>query len=347
MRASIVVISLAALAFGLSGCIPAINPNAGYNYFASGTLKGINYGNGTTNNLNYPRGMAVDSSGDIFVVDGGNNRIVEITAPTPITNTTTWKFFPNSLTPSADHFYAPEGIAVDSSGNIWVSDTGYNRGNLPPNGRIVHLVATGATGWQTSTPTFDVNNSVTIASTTYNFIYPLGLAVNSTGTMLYITDPGSNFPSNTPSVYAITVSGSSFVGYATTSAFASGATHATYPRGIAVDSNYVYITDETNYRIIEMNSTLSNVLATLGTRGSGTGQFISPQTIALDSSNIYVVDSANYWVVKMTNISGAGWTRYGVQTGTPATSVYPNWITVSSSNIYVSDDTTYQIAEFQ
>jgi tripartite motif-containing protein 71 len=115
-------------------------------------------------------------------------------------------------------------------------------------------------------------------------------------------------------------------------------------------SGNVYITDETNYRIVEMDSGLMTVLATLGTRGSGTGQFISPQTIALDSSdNIYVVDSGNYWIDKIPHItSTAGWTKYGVQSGTPASSVYPNWVAVdSSSNIYVSDDINNQIAEFQ
>jgi NHL repeat len=213
--------------------------------------------------------------------------------------------------------------------SIWIADSG--------NGRILHL-----SGWPVPSVT---TYPATTSGTNFPFSYPVGLALH--GSTLYVTDPGKNFPNNTPSVFKIDIS-SGFSGQASTTNFGSGATHASYPRGIAVDSGgNVYITDETNYRIIEMNSTLSNVLATLGTRGSGTGQFISPQTIALDSSNIYVVDSANYWVVKMTNISGAGWTRYGVQTGTPATSVYPNWITVSSSNIYVSDDTTYQIAEFQ
>jgi sugar lactone lactonase YvrE len=326
----------------------AINANAGYNIFAFGHLVGTNYGS-SSNYLYYPRGMAVDSAGDVFVVDGGNNRIVEIAAPNPITKTSTWLTFPNTSTPSGDFFYAPEGIAIDSAGDIWVSDTGYNRNGAAPNGRIVHL--TTAT-WQTATPKFDVNHSITIGASNYPFKYPLGLAVNATGTELYIADPDTSFPSNTPYVFAAAVSGSSFAGSAATSAFVAGAANASFPRGLAVDSNgNVYITDETNYHIVEMDSGLTTVKATLGTRGSAAGQFISPQTIAIDSSNnIYVVDSSSYWIVKMSDMFGTGWTRYGVQTGTPSTSVYPNWVAVSPSSptdIYVSDDTDYQIAEFQ
>ena len=98
----------------------------------------------------------------------------------------------------------------------------------------------------------------------------------------------------------------SSIGRLRNSITAAGAAHASYPRGIAVDSSgNVYFTDETNYRIVEMDTGLTTVKAILGTRGSGTGQFISPQTIAIDSvNNIYVVDSANYWVVKMTSIAG-------------------------------------------
>jgi len=331
-KGSIAACAFVLLVLGLSGCMQAYNANAGYNSFAYGTLVGTNSGS-ISNYLYYPRGMAVDSSGDIFVVDGGHNRIVEMSSIS--TPSASWSSWPVGTTLAADVPYAPEGITVSGTGagaSIWLADSG--------NGRILHL-----SGWPVNTIT--PYTSTTIGSSQYNFAYPVGLALF--GNILYVTDPGTNFPLSTPVVYEINVS-TGFNGVAVTSAFASGAAHASFPRGIAVDSfGNVYITDETNYRIVEMNSGLTSVLATLGTRGSGAGQFISPQTIAVDSGNkIYVVDSANYWVVKMANMTGANWTKYGVQTGTPSSSVYPNWVAVSSTpSIYVSDDTDYQIAEFQ
>jgi tripartite motif-containing protein 71 len=326
-RSAFAAVILAALAMGMSGCIPAINPNAGYNILPGTALKS----SGTsTNYLYYPRGIAVDSTGNIYVVDSGNNRIVEMN-PINIPNSSwiSWTIPPIPSTP-LQNVPAAEGIAVDSTGaNIWIADSG--------NGRILHL-----TGWPSPSVTA---YSFTTGSNTFS--YPVGLALYNN--FLYVTDPGKTFPQNTPTVYKFNVS-AGFTLVASTTNFDIGATHASFPRGIAVNSTGVYITDETNYRIVEMDSGLTTVIATLGTRGSGTGQFISPQTIALDvSDNIYVVDSGNYWIDKIPNInSTTGWTRYGVQTGSPTTSVYPNWVAVdSSSNIYVSDDTNYQIAEFQ
>jgi len=315
----------------------AINPNAGYNYFTYGSLVGANQST-NTNYLYYPRGMAVDGSGNIYVVDSGNDRIIRMSSIG--VSPSTWVAFPNSNTPSADYFYAPEGIAVDSTGaNIWVADSG--------NGRIVHLKTA---DWQSTSPTFDTYSSVTVSSTAYNFSYPTGLAFDSSHNMLYLSDPGSQFPANTPNVFAVDVS-SGFSGKYAVSGSGSGADQFSYPRGIAVDptKGYVYVADETNYRIDRLNLDLTG-WTTLGTRGSGTGQFISPQTVAVDSTgHIYVVDSANYWIVKMNDMSGAGWTLYGAQTGSASTSVYPNWVAVKSSgsSIYVSDDTMNQIAEFQ
>jgi sugar lactone lactonase YvrE len=330
-RVSVAALAPVLLALALSGCMQATNANSGYNYFAYGTLVATNRGS-ISNYLYYPRGMAVDSAGNIFVVDGGNNRIVEMSSiSSPSSSWTSW---PIGATSVLDAPYAPEGIAVSGTGagaNIWIADSG--------KGRILHL-----TGWPVTSVTAYLS---TTGGNAYTFAYPVGLALN--GTTLYVTDPGTSFPFSTPVVYEINVGGG-FSGVAATSAFGSGATHVSYPRGVAVDSlGNVYVTDETNYRIVEMNSGLTSVLAILGTRGSGTGQFVSPQTIALDSgNNIYVVDSSNYWVVKMSNMTGAGWTRYGVQTGTPSSSVYPNWVAVSSApSIFVSDDTDYQIAEFQ
>jgi tripartite motif-containing protein 71 len=337
-RLFLAILPLAAAALGLSGCMQAINSNAGYKYFTYGNVVNTAYGT-KTNHLYYPRGIALDSTGDVFIVDSGNDRIIKM--PGGLTNTTSnWVTYPNG-TYGAYPFYAPEGIAVVSSTDIWVADSGH--------GTIVHL-----TGWGSSSPNVvGYYSSVTKSGKTYAFSYPTGLAVS--GNTLYVTDPGSDFPNSTPRIYEIDissppVSGTPLTGLNVVGNLGSGVDQFSYPRGIAVDpSGNVYVADETNYRIDKMNSSLSG-WTTLGTRGSGTGQFISPQTVAVDSSGqIYVVDSGNYWVVKMTDISGSGWTLYGAQTGSASTSVYPNWVAVSStgSSVYVSDDTMYQIAEFQ
>ena len=66
--------------------------------------------------LNKPVGVAVDSDGNVYVVDFGNNRVLELA--------------PRSSTPSMLPFTglaAPGGVAVDGAGNLYVTDRGNNR----------------------------------------------------------------------------------------------------------------------------------------------------------------------------------------------------------------------------
>lgn len=358
-KAKIAVLALAAaLCVALSGCMQPINANSGYKNLNTNNLVGWNTGT-SLNYFSYPRGMAVDSSGNIYVVDSGNDRVVMIPSGSNDIASTNWVSYPNTAYPGipvAYTLYAPEGIAVDPAGqNIWIADSG--------NGRIVHLKTA---DWQTSNPTFDYCTTVNLGSTSHALAYPTGVAFYTDGTnsYLYATDPGSSFPDNKPVVFSTRLAASTLAFSGPTVAASaytnngkgSGPYQFSYPRGIAVDvSGNVYVADETNYWIVKMGPGLTTGWTTLGTRGSGTRQFISPQTIAVDSSGIYVVDSANYWVVKMSDIYGDGWTKYAFQEGKSNSeslnSIYPNWVAVSTSgsttSIFVSDDTQYLIAEFQ
>jgi DNA-binding beta-propeller fold protein YncE len=74
-----------------------------------------------------PRGVAVDSSGNVYVVDGGNNRIQKFSNTGVFIRM--WGshcdiFGGNECNGQFDQ---PRGIAVDSSGNVFVADSGNNR----------------------------------------------------------------------------------------------------------------------------------------------------------------------------------------------------------------------------
>jgi hypothetical protein len=75
------------------------------------TLTAVYTYTGGTNGIQYPRGIAVNSSADLFVIDGNAGQVKEL--PPPYTGT------PNTVSPG---FQGPGDLALDANGNIWVSE---------------------------------------------------------------------------------------------------------------------------------------------------------------------------------------------------------------------------------
>jgi tripartite motif-containing protein 71 len=66
--------------------------------------------------FNSPAGIAIDSSGNVYVADSGNNRIQKFTSDG--TFITAW----GSEGKGNGQFDSPAGIAIDSSNNVYVAD---------------------------------------------------------------------------------------------------------------------------------------------------------------------------------------------------------------------------------
>ncbi|MBX7109552.1 MAG: T9SS type A sorting domain-containing protein [Chitinophagales bacterium] len=88
-------------------------------------------GPATAAKLNYPAGIAVDAAGNIYVGDGGNNKVRKITLSTGIISTIagtgTAGFSGDLGVATAAKFNGPQGLAVDESGNVYIADQGNNR----------------------------------------------------------------------------------------------------------------------------------------------------------------------------------------------------------------------------
>ena len=95
-----------------------------------GTVGG---GNGT-NQFSFPSEVALDANGHIYVLDGGNNRIVRVEDMSGSGWTTL-----GTLGSGTNQFLYPTGIAVDAIGHIYIADAG--------NGRIVRINDMSGTGW--------------------------------------------------------------------------------------------------------------------------------------------------------------------------------------------------------
>ncbi|HUR56300.1 MAG TPA: hypothetical protein VM029_01225, partial [Opitutaceae bacterium] len=140
-------------------------------------------GRGADARFNTPRGIAVDATGNVYVVDAVNSTIRKITVDG---TTTTLAGLARTLGSndgpgSAARFRFPEGIAIAANGDVLVADRGNETiRKITPAG-VVTTIA-GATGdW----------GFVDGVGTQARFASPSGLAIDSSGT-LYVADPGSS-----------------------------------------------------------------------------------------------------------------------------------------------------------
>jgi sugar lactone lactonase YvrE len=291
----------------------------------------------------------VDSVGNVYVADYGNNRIRRIT-PGGVVTTLAGSL--SNTSGSTDgtgtnaSFNIPTGVAVDSAGNVYVADFG--------NHRIRKITPTGVV----STLAGSSQGSTDGTGTNASFNYPHGVAVDSVGNV-YVADQVNNrIRRITPEGVVTTLAGS----LSNTSGSTDGTgTNASFsaPRGVAVDSvGNVYVADIGNHRIRRITST--GVVTTLAgslsnSNGSidGTGtnsQFSNPTGVAVDSAgNVYVADQSNQRIRKITS-TGVVTTLVGSSsgsadgTGTNATFSGPTGVAVDSvGNVYVADQINHRI----
>ena len=108
-----------------NNCIRKITPAGVVSTFAGSTTSGAANGVGSSASFNIPWGVAIDTSGNLIVADGGNNSIRLIT-PAGIVTTIAGSTTAGSAdgVGSNASFNSPWGVAVDTSGNVYVSDQG-------------------------------------------------------------------------------------------------------------------------------------------------------------------------------------------------------------------------------
>ena len=243
--------------------------------------------------FNGPSGVAVDGSGNVFVADTNNHTIRGISASGTVQTLAGTAGSIGSVDGlgAAARFNYPFGVAVDSAGTAYVSDT-FNHliRRITQNGTVSTMG--GAVG---------VKGSIDGGLTVSRFNNPTGIAVDSTGNV-YVAD-STNATIRKISTGNVT---STYAGTAGSFGSANGAalTVARFnqPNGVAVDSTgVVYVADTFSHTIrrITVAGDVSTLAGLAGSSGSvdGTGaaaRFNQPNGIAVDgAANLYIADSQN------------------------------------------------------
>ena len=242
--------------------------------------------NSTTNGTNFaPLGIAVDTSGNLYILDGGsNNQVVKETLQPGGTYT-------QSLVANGTNngINGPIEVAVDPSGNVYIVDPGNTRVLMEP------LQSDGS---------YDPNKQIVVAdsnSTPYPLGDPQGIAVDTYGNV-YISDfycacvVKETPPASSGNPYAQSLVADNSAAYG-----------LLYPQGIAVDgSGNVYITDPSNKRVVKETPPTSSgnpYIQSLVADGSAAYGLQSPTHVAVDGSgNVYIAD---YEVLKETPSGGS------------------------------------------
>ncbi len=293
-------------------------------------------GPATSAAIGFPRGVAVDGAGNVFIIDALNNRIRKVN-PAGVISTYAGNGFPlfsgdgGPATSASIAFCGTathQGIAVDSVGNVYFTDCFNNRIRKIDTSGIITTVA-GSGGFTMLSGDGGPATSATLGT-------PWGLAVDAAGN-IYIADTGNGRIRKVNTAGVISTVAGSVNGFTLGDGGSALNAQLANPSDVAVDSaGNLYIADAGNNRIRKVNT--SGIISSL------TSTSINVASVAVDSTaNLYYTSTDE--VMKLspggasTVYAGGGINMPG--DGGPATSAGLGQVTGvnldSAGNLYLTD----------
>jgi sugar lactone lactonase YvrE len=223
------------------------------------------------------RSSAFDASGNIYIADAAGESVLVFSANASGTTGPV-----DTITGAATGLGFPRGIALDSQGNIYVSNSGDTN-----NSNVVSVTVYAAGAAANVSPTAVISGAAT------GFSSPNGIALDTHGTIYVVNESGN---ANLSSSGSVTAYAANATGNASPTVTISGAaTGLAEPQSLALDTaGNIYVSNKSGNSVtVYSPGATGNAPPTKTISGAATG-LISPNGIALDAQgNLYVANEGN------------------------------------------------------